>query len=124
MDKAAQREILGSQADPVSETEPTGVTVRVVFLGLVLVVCVNAFMIYTEYVIRASANNYSHFPIYVFCSFAMLTLLGLPLMRWFTGRQVLSRSEVFTILIMGFVAGVVPSNGLTGFLIVVIATPF
>ncbi|MBT4140736.1 MAG: hypothetical protein HOE48_22680 [Candidatus Latescibacteria bacterium] len=124
MDKAAQREILGSQADPVSETEPTGVTVRAVFLGLVLVVCVNAFMIYTEYVIRASANNYSHFPIYVFCSFAMLTLLGLPLMRWFTGRQVLSRSEVFTILIMGFVAGVVPSNGLTGFLIVVIATPF
>jgi hypothetical protein len=81
-------------------------------------------MIYTEYVMRSSANNYSHFPIYVFCSFALLTLFALPFLRWVTRRQVLSRSEVFTILIMGLVAGVVPSNGLTGFLIVVIATPF
>ncbi len=112
----------GSHAVSAAGERP--VTWRAVFLGMVFVVVVDVFMIYTEYAVQASANNYSHFPIYVFAAFCLLILLVLPLLYRLTGRMVLSRSEVFLILIMGMVAGVVPSNGLVGFLVVVIATPF
>ena len=114
-----------SEREPTSTTDPDRrITWRALFLGLVLVVGIDVFMIYTEYAIHSSANNYSHFPIYVFAAFCLLTLLILPFMRRLTGRSMLSRSELFLILIMGLVAGAVPSNGLVGFLVVVIATPF
>ena len=122
MEKRRQNE--GS--DPIFSAGPDGhdVTWRALLLGTVLVVGVNVFMIYTEYAIRASASNYSHFPIYVFAAFSLLVLLMRPLMNRLRGRPALSRSEVFLILIMGMVAGAVPCNGLVGFLVVVIATPF
>ncbi len=102
----------------------SGVTRRALLLGTALVVGVNVFMMYTEYAIRASASNYSHFPIYSFAAFALLVLLALPIARHFAGRLPLSRSEAFLVLIMEMVAGSVPCNGLVGFLVVVIATPF
>ncbi|MDA0748236.1 MAG: hypothetical protein O2954_17065 [bacterium] len=113
------------RAVPEQVVEPkAGVSVRAVGVGLVLAVGVNAFMLYTEYAVGASASNYSHFPVYVFASFALLILFVLPVLKRATGRAVLSRAEVYVVLMMGLVAGAVPANGLAGFLVVVMATPF
>ena len=119
-----RRQNAGLHPVPLDHTDKRNITWRALLLGTVLVVGVDVFMIYTEYAVQASANNYSHFPIYVFAAFGLLILLLLPLMGKLTGHQALSRSEVFLVLIMGLVAGAVPSNGFVGFLLVVIATPF
>ena len=91
-------------------------------LGLVLVVLVVFAMVYGEYVISASSTNYSHFPIFTFLAFVLLALAIVPLARSL-GVRGLSRSELFVVLTMVMVAGMIPSNGLTGFLLVVLGTP-
>ena len=101
-----------------------GLTLRSVIAGLVLVVCVVFVMIYCEYVISASSTNYSHFPIFTFLAFVLLALVAAPGVRALFARRPLSRSELFVILIMVMVAGLIPSNGLVGFFLVVLATPY
>ncbi len=91
-------------------------------LGLVLVVLVVFVMIYGEYVISGSSTNYSHFPIFTFLTFVLLVAGAVPLARAL-GARGLSRSELFVILVMVMAAGMIPSNGLTGFLLVVLASP-
>lgn len=114
-----------TESEPIPSTQAEKqITWRTLLLGTLLVVGIDFFMIYTEYAVGSSANNYSHFPIYVFTAFSLLVLFFLPILRKSTKRPILSRSELFLILIMGLVAGAVPSNGLVGFLVVVIATPF
>jgi len=93
-------------------------------IGVLLGVIINWFQLYSEYVIRSSSTNYSHFPFYTFFSYAMLAVFVRPALRRLTGRYLLSRSELFTILLMTWAAGMVPANGLVGFMIVVMATPF
>jgi len=108
--------MLGNDADRL--------TLRSVALGLVLVVLVNFAQVYGEYVISASSTNYSHFPIFTFLTFVLLALVVVPTMRVVFHRRGLSRSELFVILMMVMVAGVIPSNGLVGFFLVVLATPY
>ena len=93
-------------------------------VGSVLVVLVVWAMIYSEYVLYATSTNYSHFPIFTFLTFLVLVLVAVPAMRRVAPGWEFSRSELFVILIMLMVAGLIPSNGLTGFLLVVLASPY
>jgi len=106
------------------ESDRDHLTFRSVLAGLVLVVLVILAQIYTEYVINASSTNYSHFPIYAFLTFVLLALLVVPVLGRYLKRNAPSRSELFTVLIMVMVAGMIPSNGLVGFFLVVLASPF
>ena len=120
---AERTSVAGRPNVPADET-PDRLTARAVAAGLVLVVLVNFAMIYTEYVVSASSTNYSHFPIYTFLTFVLLVLVFSPLLRAVSRGKGLSRGELFAILSMVMVAGLIPSNGLTGFLLVVLGTPF
>jgi len=119
-----ERKFVSGQPDPSPQRTGDRLTVRAVIAGLMLVVLVDFAMIYTEYVVSASSTNYSHFPIYTFLTFVLLVLVFSPILRAvFRGRG-LSRGELFAVLSMVMVAGLIPSNGLTGFLLVVLGTPF
>ena len=93
-------------------------------VGLVLVVAVVLAMVYSEYVLNATSTNYSHFPIFTFLTFMVLVLAVAPLVRAVRPGWEFSRSELFVILVMLMVAGMIPSNGLTGFLLVILASPY
>ncbi len=99
-------------------------TLRSVVVGLVLVVAVVFAMVYSEYVLTATSTNYSHFPIFTFLTFMVLVLVVRLILRAMGPGWEFSRSELFVILIMLMVAGLIPSNGLTGFLLVVLASPY
>lgn len=93
-------------------------------VGTALVVLVVWAMIYAEYVLNATSTNYSHFPIFTFLAFVLLALVVVPLMRRVRPGWEFSRSELFVILIILMVAGIIPGNGLTGFLLVILASPY
>jgi len=95
-----------------------------VITGLVLIVAVVFVMVYAEYVLNATSTNYSHFPIFTFLTFMVLVLGVVPAMKALSPGWELTRSELLVILIMLMVAGLIPSNGLTGFLLVILASPY
>jgi len=113
-----------SQSDPPLGPLRDRLTLRSVAVGLVLIVAVVFLMVYAEYVLTATSSNYSHFPIFTFLTFMVLVVAVVPVMRAVAPGWQFSRSELFVILIMLMAAGLIPSNGLTGFLLVILASPY
>ena len=106
------------RADKASE-----ISARVVVLGCGFVIWVNFWITYAEYVVHTSRMNISHFPVALFASFFLLICAGYFLRR-FSSRLSLTPSQTTVILGMGMVGAMVPTSGLMGFFLGVIATPF
>ena len=93
--------------------------------GLSVVVFVNAWMAYCEYVVRASRLNGSHFPVAVVAALGVLVLVVWPALVGVRGKDWgLTTHERRIVLLMGFIGGAIPANGLTGFMLGIIATPY
>ena len=98
---------------------------RAALWGLSVVVFVNAWMAYCEYVIRASRLNGSHFPVAVVAAIGALVLIVWPLLTSVQGKSWgLTTHERRIVLLMGLIGGAIPANGLTGFMLGIIATPY
>jgi len=108
---------------PDKSREPGGVSVRAVGVGTLLVVWVNFWVTYAEYVVHASRMNISHFPVALFASFFVLAV-SVALLRRYGRRFQLTASDLAVVLAMGMVGAMVPTSGLMGFFLGVIATPF
>lgn len=93
-----------------------GVTVRAVLLGAGTALLVNVWITYAEYVVHASRMNLSHFPVALLAAYLVIATL---VRRWR-----FSAGEVATVLAMGLVATAVPTSGLMGFWLGVMAAPF
>jgi hypothetical protein len=104
---------------PTSRVSP-----RAVLLGLGLVITINLWMPYSEYIVRASRLNLSHFPVAVFILFLGIRYLISPLFLYLKLGQPITPSEQLVIIAMGLAGGVVPGSGVLGFLFGTIATPF
>ena len=83
----------------------------------------NFWVTYAEYVVQASRMNISHFPVALFASFFVLAVTAALLRRYGTRFQ-LTASDLAVVLAMGMVGAMVPTSGLMGFFLGVIATPF
>jgi len=92
-------------------------------VGGVLVAWINFWTTYAEYVVHASRMNISHYPVALFVSYFILAV-SVPLLRRFGDRLALSSADLAVVLAMGFVGAMVPTSGLMGFLLGIIATPF
>ncbi len=98
---------------------------RVLTWGLSVVVLMNVWIAYCEYVVRASRLNGSHFPVALVAAMAALVLAVWPLLKAIGGSSWgISTPERHLILAMGFVGAAIPANGLTGFMMGIIATPY
>ena len=102
----------GSHAAPQSDA----VTLRAVAIGLLLVLVVNFWISITEYVIHASRMQLSFFPLALFATFLLLVIAN-GFIRRIRPHSALQSSELLTVLAMGFVGAVVPTSGITGFLL-------
>lgn len=96
-------------------TEQPGVTLRSVAFGLVLAVLVNTMITVAEFLLQASRMNLSHFPV------ALLSLytIGVVVARFMR----FTTAELATVLAIGLVAAAVPTSGLMGFWLGLLATP-
>ena len=101
----------------------SGVRLRGFVAGTLLVVWVNFWITYAEYVVHASRMNLSHFPVALFASFVVL-IGSVAVLRKLSGRFDLTGSDFSVALAMGMVGAMVPTSGLMGFFLGVIATPF
>jgi len=104
------------------ESEFSGVSLRAILLGLLLVVVLDSLAIYVRYVFHGSLMTYSHIPMAMLIGFVLMMFLGAIISRG-TG-VVLHTSEWHTILCMGIVGAAIPCFGLSGYLIGYMATPY
>jgi hypothetical protein len=100
-----------------------GVSLRSVVLGMVLVAFLDIWVIYAEYILRSSRLSVSHhFPVSVF---ALLVLVVSISNLWSRlGRRGFTSAELITILSMCLVGIVIPSNGLTSYLLGSLSAPY
>lgn len=104
------------EALPPSVPARAGVSFRAVALGIALALAVNVMITDAEYVVHASRMNLSHFPVALL---AVYTLVALVARRFGCAAE-----ELAVILAMGLVASAVPTSGLMGFWLGVLATPY
>lgn len=102
----------------------SSVSLRAVLLGLGLVILINLWMPYSEYIVLASRMNLSHFPVAVFILFIGIRYVINPLISTIKPDRVLTPSEQLVVIAMGLAGGVVPGSGVLGFLFGAIATPY
>jgi hypothetical protein len=112
-----------TQHHPDPESEGSAVTTRAVVLGLVTALAINLWISIAEYVIHASRMQLAHFP---FALFAALLLIALAngIFRRLAPRYALREAELLTILAVGFVGAVIPTSGITGFLMGILASVY
>ena len=100
-----------------------GITLRAVVIGVLAVVAINLWVTYAETVVRSSRLNLSFFQLTLLSIFIALVGGVNPLLRRIRPRAVLSPSELLTVAAIGMVGSVVPTSGVTGFLVGVIGSP-
>lgn len=109
-----------------------GLTLRASALGVIGVVFINLWVTYAENVVHSSRLNLSYFQITLLA--VLMALVGgvNPLLGWAERRTggryrwmtPLSHGEFLVVVAVGIVGAVVPTSGVTGFLLGVIASPF
>ena len=104
-------------------TSERGLTLRAVGVGIAAVVLINLWVTYAETVVRTSRLNLSFFQLTLLAIFIVLVCAINPVYRRFVGRAALSPSELLVIVAIGMVGSVVPTSGVTGFLVGVTASP-
>ena len=102
-----------------------GITLRAIGIGLILVLVLDAWVIYAEYVVRSSRLNVSHhFPVSVVALFVVLLVVNGLWRRIQPGNGGLSQTELYTVLSMCLAGIVIPSNGLTSYLLGSLSAPY
>jgi hypothetical protein len=96
-----------------------GVTLRALLIGLLAAAAINVEVAYVEYVLHASRLTLSHFPMGT-----LIVFLGVVVLLNALLRPRLSPPELLVILAMGLAAGTIPSVGLTGYFLGVLASPY
>jgi len=110
---------------PLSRTQPRIITGRTLVWGIAVVVVLNAWTAYCEYVVRASRLNGSHFPVALVAMVALLVLVVWPALAAVGKKEWgLRTPERRIVLLMGLIGAAIPANGLTGFMLGIIATPY
>ena len=79
-----------------------GLTVRAVILGLLFTCLMDVWIIYSDYSIRSSRFNLTHFPMALLSIFLFLTFVANPILKRVFLRWALSPQEILVILAMGY----------------------
>jgi hypothetical protein len=107
----------------LSDGDRGAVTSRSIAIGLVTVLIINLWISTTEYVIHASRMQLSFFPLALFSAF-LLIVLSNSLWKHISPASALKEGELLTVLAMGFVGTIIPTSGITGFLLGIIGSVY
>ncbi len=111
-------------SSPDSDNSPRSASFRAIGVGIAVVAAINLWMAYCEYVVRASRLNGSHFPVALVAVLFVLVVGVVPLLGVLRFLRGFSKGELIVISLLGLVGAAIPANGLTGFLLGVLATPY
>lgn len=118
------RPLIARQTESALVPAPRGVTLRSLFLAILVSVAACLWVNYIEYVIHASRMTLSHFPMGSLMVYLALALILNPLCKKLAASFALSPTELKVILAGGLVGGAIPSVGLTGYFLGAIAAPY
>lgn len=108
---------------PVARSEPEGaLTARGVALGAVCAALTSGWISYARTGASTSDVNITHLPVSFLGVFTLIAVTSFLLRR--RGHAGLTPSELFTIMAMGLVAGMIPARGLTGTWLGLMAAPY
>jgi len=111
-----------AQVSPARARKPTGVTLRAVALGLVASGLISGWCTFARTGADTSDVNITHLPVSFFVVFMLIVTANLML-RTRPGHRGLAPPELFTIMAMGLLAGMIPARGLTGIWLGLMAAP-
>ena len=104
-------------------SEERGITVRSVVLGLGAVIFINVWVTHSETVVHSTRLNLSVFQLPLLAVFVVLVGVVNPVVKRLERRFALSPSELLVVVAIGIVGAVVPTTGVTGFLIGILSSP-
>jgi len=102
------------RSQPAPDSAPSGITLRAVLVGLLVVLFITAWATHAEMYVRSSRLTLAHFPLSLFA--VLLALLAAN--RWLR----LSSRELLVVLSMGLVGAIVPVEGVVGFMLGIISS--
>ena len=120
-----REKVAKKETEAPSTSEARGVTWRAVGIGVGMVALLDVWVIYAEYILRSSRLNVSHhFPVSVMALFVVLVALANLWKRVRRRGTGLSSSELLTVLAMCLAGIVIPSNGITSYLMGALSAPY
>lgn len=119
----AEPSVARTEPGPHPRPETGAVTPRAVVLGLIVALGINFWISTSEYVIHASRMQLAHFPFALFAAFLFIALLN-GVLRRLAPHRTLTEAELLTLLAMGFAGAIIPTSGITGFLMGILASVY
>ncbi|MDA0745727.1 MAG: hypothetical protein O2954_04365, partial [bacterium] len=119
----SQKPPMATKPHPSPAPQSSVVTFRAIALGLLLVLGINAWITFSEYIVHASRMQLSFFPVALLAAYLLLILLN-GILRRTAPTVALTEAELLTVLAMGFVGTSIPTSGITGFLMGIIASVY
>ncbi len=108
---------------PASSPGRAAVTLRAIAIGLLSVIGINLWISTTEYVIHASRMQLSFFPLALFAVF-LLIIIANGICKHLAPASALGEGELLTVLAMVFVGTIIPTSGITGFLLGIVGSVY
>ena len=105
------------------KTQGNAVTWRAIALGMIMVLGVNTWISVSEYVVHASRMQLSHLPLALLAAFILIAVAN-GIVRRVAPSHVFTQAELLTLLAMGFVGAAIPTSGITGFLMGIVASVY
>ena len=99
----AQNSTFAGVQDVTGAETSASVSVRSVFLAVLVSAGANVLVNYTEYIVHASRMTLSHFPMGALLIYLLLVLVLNPTCRWLAARYALSSTELMVVLAGGLV---------------------
>ncbi|MBT5831912.1 MAG: hypothetical protein HOH77_17130 [Candidatus Latescibacteria bacterium] len=109
-----------SEEDKDTGSNKSGITVRAVGIGLLIVLVIGVWATYVELYARSSRLTMGHFPLALFA--LMLVVLGANSLAPKIKIVPLSPEELLVIVSMGLVGAVMPVDGIAGYLLGIISS--
>ena len=123
--------LTASSAQAASGSEPApepfavrGITLRSAAVGVGIVILVNLWVVYAETIVRCTRLNLQTLQLTLLSLFVLLVGFVNPLLKLIHRRLSFSSSELLVVVAIGMVGSVVPTTGVSGFLLGVISSPF
>lgn len=99
-------------------------TARAVLVGAVGAVAINIWVPFSAYSAHSSRLIFSYLPMAALLPFVVIVLPGNLLLRALVPGWALRPAELVVVFVMGWVASVWPTLGLTGYILTITATPY
>ena len=119
-----QPQLKTGAAQPAPQTQPAGITLRGVGVGIGMVVLGALAGMYSNYVSRSSGFAYSNIPLAAFLPFTLFVVAVNPLLKAFRRAWALGTADLVLAFAMAWVGSMFAARAILGSIVIGIASPY